>query len=44
MRLRQPLHRRACRFLSVDQVMFLQPIQVGELLTLLARVNYTGRV
>ncbi|MDO5624800.1 MAG: acyl-CoA thioesterase [Pseudomonadota bacterium] len=29
--------------LSVDQVTFLQPIHVGELVTLLASVNYTGR-
>jgi uncharacterized protein (TIGR00369 family) len=29
--------------LSVDQVTFLQPVHVGELLTLLASVNYTGR-
>lgn len=29
--------------LSVDQVMFRQPIQVGELVTFLASVNYTGR-
>jgi acyl-CoA hydrolase len=28
--------------LSVDQVMFRQPIQVGELVTFLASVNYTG--
>ncbi|MFL6709420.1 MAG: acyl-CoA thioesterase, partial [Massilia sp.] len=28
--------------LSVDQVMFLQPIHVGELVTFLASVNYTG--
>jgi acyl-CoA hydrolase len=28
--------------LSVDQVMFRQPIHVGELVTLLASVNYTG--
>jgi uncharacterized protein (TIGR00369 family) len=40
----------ACRYsgsyvvtLSVDQVMFLQPIHVGELVTFLASVNYTGR-
>jgi acyl-CoA hydrolase len=43
-RLWQRLHGRACRFLSVDQVMFLQPIHVGELLTFLASVNYTGQV
>ena len=29
--------------LPVDQVMFLQPIHVGELVTFLASVNYTGR-
>ena len=29
--------------LSVDQVMFLQPIHVGELVTFLASVNHTGR-
>ena len=28
--------------LSVDQVVFLQPIQVGELVTFLATVNHTG--
>jgi len=28
--------------LSVDQVMFRQPIQVGELVTFLASVNHTG--
>ncbi|KIP80147.1 MULTISPECIES: acyl-CoA thioesterase [unclassified Stenotrophomonas] len=28
--------------LSVDQVMFRQPISVGELVTFLASVNYTG--
>ena len=28
--------------LSVDQVVFRQPIHVGELVTLLAAVNYTG--
>lgn len=28
--------------LSVDQVMFRQPIYVGELVTFLATVNYTG--
>lgn len=27
---------------SVDQVMFLQPIHVGELVTFLASVNHTG--
>ena len=29
--------------LSVDQVMFLEPIHVGELVTFLATVNYTGK-
>lgn len=29
--------------LSVDQVFFRQPIHVGELVTFLATVNYTGR-
>jgi len=29
--------------LSVDQVTFKQPIHVGEMLTLLASVNYVGR-
>jgi acyl-CoA hydrolase len=29
--------------LSVDQVMFKQEIRVGELVTFLAEVNYTGR-
>ena len=29
--------------LSVDQVVFKQPIHVGELVTFLAHVNYTGR-
>jgi acyl-CoA hydrolase len=28
--------------LSVDQVMFRQPIHVGELVTFLASINYTG--
>ena len=28
--------------LSVDQVMFRQPVHVGELVTFLAAVNYTG--
>lgn len=37
--------RYAARYvvtLSVDQVMFRQPIHVGELVTFLAAVNYTG--
>jgi len=29
--------------LSVDQVTFRQPIHVGEMVTFLASVNYTGR-
>ena len=29
--------------LSVDQVVFRQPVHVGELVTFLASVNYTGR-
>lgn len=29
--------------LSVDQVFFRQPIQLGELVTFLSHVNYTGR-
>ncbi len=29
--------------LSVDRVMFRQPVHVGELVTFLASVNYTGR-
>lgn len=29
--------------LSVDQVMFLQPIHVGELVSFLASINHTGR-
>jgi acyl-CoA hydrolase len=29
--------------LSVDQVIFREPINVGELVTFLASVNYTGR-
>jgi len=40
----------ACRYagsyvvtLSVDQVLFRQPIHVGELVTFLASVNHTGR-
>jgi acyl-CoA hydrolase len=37
--------RYAARYVvtvSVDQVMFLQPIHVGELVTFLASINYTG--
>jgi acyl-CoA hydrolase len=40
----------ACRYagsyvvtLSVDQVIFREPVHVGELVTFLASVNYTGR-
>ena len=40
----------ACRYagnftvtLSADNVLFKQPIRVGELVTFLARVNFTGR-
>ncbi len=29
--------------LSVDQVIFRQPVHVGELVTLFASINYTGR-
>lgn len=29
--------------LSVDQVMFLQPIHVGELVSFLASINFTGK-
>ncbi|NJK79499.1 MAG: acyl-CoA thioesterase [Chloroflexaceae bacterium] len=29
--------------LSVDQVFFLKPVHVGELVTFLASINYTGR-
>lgn len=29
--------------LSVDQVLFKEPIHIGELVTFLANVNYTGR-
>jgi acyl-CoA hydrolase len=29
--------------LSVDQVLFRQPIHVGELVTFLASINYTGK-
>ena len=38
--------RYAARYvvtLSVDQVMFRQPIMVGELVTFMASVNYTGK-
>lgn len=32
-----------CVTLSVDKVLFKRPIMVGDLVTFLARVNYTGR-
>lgn len=32
-----------CVTLSVDQVTFRQPVHIGELVTFLASVNYTGR-
>lgn len=32
-----------CVTVSVDQVEFLQPVEVGELVSLLASVNYVGR-
>ena len=32
-----------CVTLSVDKVTFKEPIKIGELLTFLASVNYTGR-
>lgn len=38
--------RYAARYVvtvSVDQVMFRQPVHVGELVTFLASVNYTGK-
>ena len=35
--------RRYVVTLSVDQVTFLQPIHVGELVTFLASVNHTGK-
>ena len=35
--------RRQCVTVSVDKVNFREPIRVGELVTALARVNYTGR-
>ena len=30
--------------LSVDQVVFKQPVHIGELVTFLAMVNFTGRL
>ena len=41
--LRQALRRTLRGDLSVDQVIFREPIHVGELVTFLASVNYTGR-
>jgi acyl-CoA hydrolase len=35
--------RRPCVTVSVDKVNFREPIRVGELVTALARVNFTGR-
>ncbi len=35
--------RRYVVTLSVDQVIFREPVHVGELVTFLASVNYTGR-
>ena len=35
--------RRPCVTVSVDKVNFREAIRVGELVTALARVNYTGR-
>ena len=35
--------RRYVVTISVDQVTFKHPIQVGDLVTFLAKVNYTGR-
>ena len=32
-----------CVTLSVDKVVFRQPVYIGELLTFVANVNYTGR-
>src|SRR3954462_6627325 len=32
-----------CVTVSVDKVEFLQPVEVGELVSLLASVNYVGR-
>lgn len=32
-----------CVTLAVDQVVFKQPVHVGELVTFLAKVNFTGR-
>jgi acyl-CoA hydrolase len=35
--------RRQCVTVSVDKVNFREPIKVGELVTAMARVNFTGR-
>ncbi len=35
--------RRPCVTVSVDKVNFKEPIRVGELVTAMARVNFTGR-
>lgn len=35
--------RRQCVTVSVDKVNFREPIRVGELVTAMARINYTGR-
>jgi len=35
--------RRQCVTVSVDKVNFREPIRVGELVTAMARVNFTGR-
>jgi acyl-CoA hydrolase len=35
--------RRHCVTVSVDKVNFREPIRVGELVTAMARVNFTGR-
>jgi acyl-CoA hydrolase len=35
--------RRPCVTVSVDKVNFREPIRVGELVTAMARVNFTGR-
>ena len=41
------MRQQACRnllcYVSVDSVEFLQPVEVGELVSLLASVNYVGR-
>ena len=35
--------RKQCVTVSVDKVDFREPIRVGELVTAMARVNFTGR-